>query len=614
MNTNLINESNKYSISFSTLSEKDRVVILKDALSFLDKRIKKCNQKLASLMEITLNNFYTITTINGRVVSYQEIGELVKSLRTLFSNEKVTPQNEASLNNQVYQVLKKIQDLANEWLAPELTENFEELAALSKSENLFIASSSFFMGKVNKIRTIDALIEKTKSVTDKLLQEENETVLQIENYKKETEDAETKLCFTTCLYMEQSDLISQEISNIASSVMQSVRSSEKFHLFSSQNSNYLLVARTLFKLALDFWTAEQKKYGNPECATFDLVKFGISMTESSKAGEALDTLTQAALRSLNLQVAQLLAAPQGAEAHTAEATESDDSEDLPELPDGFAPEEPELESALSGVVTAHASFAAKHIPTKVIEMVGSLPVKGVTEYKNSGEIKLTRKYKRSGFSKYVGDLSKDNPITQARTHMEKRILFFQSLCRFVESHRIDFFGCTFPTTETDQYTAMKYFTTNQNTSGEYQNAHISLIPKLAIMNTKGLWRIGKTNIVMPGKDPNQRLNQILNACDFAPKSINRIDALCEYVFRPFANRMFTDIVAGQTASVASASVSVELKQFLNDLKASIKDINILNPWYNPLSKEAKKQFDKKYNELLNDEDCSKYIDGMIAAL
>ena len=613
---NINNGFNPLQLSLPNIEE--RKAFLKDAKTFLDKRIAACYKEMEANLEKMFHNFENNTTIIDRFENHKSLLELFNQLDTVLSHPKGSNALIA-LNpvNELTNLLKQIQQIAKESLDPELQDDFKEFNHLYTSKNIVADTQTFFMQKNSeKVRKVKVLANKINLVTQRLQTEVAQTTEKTNKNNRNIVDTDFDKAHETSLYEEQSALISHDLEELeqGNSVVL-----KEFRLFEHKFPPNSFFGKIFTKLAYEFWKGEANKYCNANSHDFDIRKYRFCQKKIIKLSSQVgDDIINPRLSFLhhskaphNLECDRLKAEQRKTLDSDYKAYMESPEDDFPELP-----EEIQLDPLLAGV-TAGVLKAEKAAAVKSKDMIGTLPVKGVLEYKHPVEIKLTSKHKKSGLSKYIEDLSKLSPSEQAKRHMQKRMLFFQALCRFIEDRRADFAGVTFPTNLDDQYTAKKYFTTNQNTGGFYQNAHISLIPKLAVVNGKGeLKRVGKVDIVVQGNSI--PLNHMLNACDFAPASINQIDALCEFAFRPLANEIFNGITAtppNMNAAGGNAQMTTEFRNFLETLKQALetKNLYLLNAWRG-LPPKVLKHFDSVYANLLSDTSAVKYVNGMIAAL
>jgi hypothetical protein len=123
-----------------------------------------------------------------------------------------------------------------------------------------------------------------------------------------------------------------------------------------------------------------------------------------------------------------------------------------------------------------------------------------------------------------------------KQHMLKRLQIFYSICLFFEKNR-SFFQEFEVLDET--WGSIQYFPNNnhfeyKSQQFEYQNAHISIFPKILLVK-KGNQEREKFQLSdcpityhhVDGRRLQTTMHHLLNVCDFAPRFINDIDCLAE---------------------------------------------------------------------------------------
>ena len=134
---------------------------------------------------------------------------------------------------------------------------------------------------------------------------------------------------------------------------------------------------------------------------------------------------------------------------------------------------------------------------------------------------------------FAGDLSRNELIPAAEEHLQKKIQYFQDLCKHCNEEDFKSICKNIVERGADNIKAKHYFFPQgyQPKSG-FEGAHISIIPRFTIIHTDKLQY----------EYTDERLYQQLNAVDYADATINRVDDEIEKRGRLLAIQLINRVI------------------------------------------------------------------------
>jgi hypothetical protein len=216
------------------------------------------------------------------------------------------------------------------------------------------------------------------------------------------------------------------------------------------------------------------------------------------------------------------------------------------------------------------------------------------------------------------------PKKMAKEHAAKRINLFLFACEYISSNKSQLQGYEFSSRmPLHAFSATSYsvprttfYEKINNRSDDldpYQNTHIALLNKLVLEKNKNYYKV-QAQTQYFNVDKMVSLQDLLNVCDTAPKSLNDLDGYVEDHVRPSAVQCLDWVKSNNMRPVnATQRMTVIFAQCLIDL-VNFKKGGTLPPLPGNNSIEFTKRYTDRVTVILKSPHTSDYIEGMQEAI